>query len=826
MVAMVTTGHVWSSGTRLLLAGLCLGIVFPSNVAQIAGCGVRYNASSDRDGTAPSGGWPWQASIRTTGQKRHLCSGTIIDRNWILTTAYCVFGLSQRSISVAVGNNDILDLDNVGFYGISQIIVHPDYNPGSFRSGFDLALIRLAYPLIYNQNVAPVCLSPGYGVPSTPCYTTGWNTSVPAQRSNQLQQAETPILKWHRCRATAGPNANLYIQVCARKTNEDPRSCNLDVGSPLVCKRQGREKYDLWGVASWKIGCGQGFVYNLIVTLKPWIIRTMDTATTTTSTTSTTTPSTTTTTTTTTTPTPTTTPTIAPTPTPTTTTTTTTTAPTASPTPEPTTVSISTSTTQAPSVLTDADCGVRFVSRIVGGDLAKPHSWPWMVSLQNRTTGHHYCGGSLIASKWILTAAHCVYGRAASDIQVEIGAHDVVRHDGRIMEVKDIFIPRDFVPFPMLDHDIALILLPAPVNYKQTVLPLCLPAGLRQPSGTCFTAGWGFTTDVGPISNKLRQLVSPIQNMSVCSEYSRIYFPSSNRICSGSERTGTCGGDSGGPLMCPKNGKYEIVGVTSFGLGTCTDLTGNTRVAAYTSWIRHQTDVQCGKRFISRIVGGVTAPAHSWPWMVSIQFRYGQYFCSGVVIHPRWILTAAHCVQGLQPIQIQVETGLHNIKRQDGKIVDVIDIIPHPDYKPYRYKHDIALVKLAAAVPYDVKVHPVCLPPEGGQPSGTCYTTAWGFTSLDGSASDSLQQVRSPVQNDTVCSQQLYTLYNSTQVICAGTQTTGTCNGDSGGPLVCPRAGRYSVWGITSFGAGSCTGVTGYTRITYYLSWIRKYIES
>ena len=53
-------------------------------------------------------------------------------------------------------------------------------------------------------------------------------------------------------------------------------------------------------------------------------------------------------------------------------------------------------------------CGKRPLSaRVVNGQNAAPHSWPWQVSL--RVRGRHICGGSLIRNNWIVTAAHCVY---------------------------------------------------------------------------------------------------------------------------------------------------------------------------------------------------------------------------------------------------------------------------------------------------------------------------------------------------------------------------------------------------------------------------------
>lgn len=119
-------------------------------------------------------------------------------------------------------------------------------------------------------------------------------------------------------------------------------------------------------------------------------------------------------------------------------------------------------------------CSVRSASltRIVGGQAAEFNTWGWAVSL---TIGNSLCGGSIISSSWIITAAHCVYGRSANSILVYAGSS--VRASGtQIKSVQNIHIHSSYSPSTLI-NDIALLELTSSLNMADPYISvLCLPS--------------------------------------------------------------------------------------------------------------------------------------------------------------------------------------------------------------------------------------------------------------------------------------------------------------------------------------------------------------
>ncbi len=256
-----------------------------------------------------------------------------------------------------------------------------------------------------------------------------------------------------------------------------------------------------------------------------------------------------------------------------------------------------------------------------------------------------------------------------------------------------------------------------------------------------------------------------------------------------------------------------------------------------------------------RIVGGETAQVGDYPWMVALVYRddsretpvsllEGQ-FCGGTLIHPRWVLTAAHCVfQGdyyysypISNTSLDVVFAVHNLGTDEGERVHVNRIISHTSYNTDTIDNDIALLELEHVVEYPtvslVDSHTVI-------PEGTLATAiGWGNTSAVLERPmflNELQQVTLPTVSNEKCdsSAQLLGYYSviSATEMCAGFAegAKDVCFGDSGGPLLIANS-QGDGWkqaGITSWGwSDHCAQpdvYSVYTRVNAYTDFIESYL--
>lgn len=126
----------------------------------------------------------------------------------------------------------------------------------------------------------------------------------------------------------------------------------------------------------------------------------------------------------------------------------------------------------------NATCGCStasaIVTKIVGGETASPQTWGWAASLRYSDTGSHFCGGSIISSSHILTAAHCTVESAASDIRVYVGSI-YLSAATQARDVSRIYNHPDYSS-STYQNDIAILKLSSPLNLDQTNVDLvCLP---------------------------------------------------------------------------------------------------------------------------------------------------------------------------------------------------------------------------------------------------------------------------------------------------------------------------------------------------------------
>ncbi|XP_078062863.1 acrosin-like [Mustelus asterias] len=257
-----------------------------------------------------------------------------------------------------------------------------------------------------------------------------------------------------------------------------------------------------------------------------------------------------------------------------------------------------------------SECGLRPLvsvpvpSRVVGGQDALPGAWPWQVSVQYRqdSMSWHVCGGAIIDSRWVLTAAHC-FGSQSREVRnlyvaswvVVVGLHQrsSLTIDTRVLEVKRI-IGHHGYDEETLQNDIALLLLWSRVDYSPYVQPICLPsnATLLTDVDTCYITGWGAVVVDGPAADILQEAVVNLISHRVCNQghwYDGLI--TRKMQCAGYDDGSAdgCQGDSGGPLQCfdPREERFYLMGISSFGVqcGLPRKVGVYTRSHEYSDWI-------------------------------------------------------------------------------------------------------------------------------------------------------------------------------------------------------------------------------------------------
>uniref|UniRef100_A0A673JM89 Mast cell protease 1A-like n=1 Tax=Sinocyclocheilus rhinocerous TaxID=307959 RepID=A0A673JM89_9TELE len=205
---------------------------------------------------------------------------------------------------------------------------------------------------------------------------------------------------------------------------------------------------------------------------------------------------------------------------------------------------------------------------IVNGREAKPHSRPYMVSIQ--ISGQHDCGGFLISDQWVLTAAHCWNGN--SKILDPVKSTEIQPYK-RLFIINGCVFELQLYKKVRLNNNVGLISLPK--DSKDVNVDTL-----------CSVAGWGRLWTNGSLSDRLMEAYVTTLNHVHCQRKWGPSYTALQMICAYGGG-GSCKGDSGGPLVCGKT----AVGVTSFG---DSDLCNSpehpnvyTKISAYLPWIHH-----------------------------------------------------------------------------------------------------------------------------------------------------------------------------------------------------------------------------------------------
>ncbi|XP_053664317.1 serine protease 53-like [Anopheles marshallii] len=427
-------------------------------------------------------------------------------------------------------------------------------------------------------------------------------------------------------------------------------------------------------------------------------------------------------------------------------------------------------TVQQAAKVASSTCGVRRLAPmglVTKGIKAEPGDWPWHVALfaREKTAKPEYkCGGSIISENFILSAAHCIQEPNPERYFIKAGLYHLYNDTDPNVVLYNLF---EIILHPKYNsrkfyNDIALMRPDRAISFTSFVIfPICLWSSYNASlidvsTQTGIAVGFGFD-EFHRISETLQQAAMKVIEKKKCieqlPEHVRFLPQDAGKLCAIGTETGAnvCSGDSGGGLYFAKNQVWYLRGIVSAaarmdldnGESTCNAAlpATYTDVAQYSSWISaHQRMVDdrnllkledCGMAKNSEIEDEMQKPVfNQYPWNVLLEFRQLEkaqihLVCSGVLIHPRYVLTVGHCIDGIfRNYNLKsVRLGEYNIRTLEdsegstpsvtttSQSIDIEQVLFHPNYNVPLYSNNLALLKLKHnADTAKPNIKPVCLP--------------------------------------------------------------------------------------------------------------------
>ncbi|XP_064412952.1 suppressor of tumorigenicity 14 protein [Latimeria chalumnae] len=233
---------------------------------------------------AKIGKWPWQVSLQMR-RFGHVCGATIISNRWLVSAAHCFYDSDSRRYSVPSAWTAFMAMrtlnkmnNNIVVRPIKRIIIHPFYE--EYTSDYDIALLELSVPVLFNDFVQPICLPVGpqsyyFG---NICYITGWGLlRENGLLAKVLQEAKVKVIDQTVCNKLYDDTVTPRM-MCAGNLYGGVDACQGDSGGPLACLGKGN-KWFLAGIVSWGEGCGRRNrpgVYTHVSTFYNWIQQQMN----------------------------------------------------------------------------------------------------------------------------------------------------------------------------------------------------------------------------------------------------------------------------------------------------------------------------------------------------------------------------------------------------------------------------------------------------------------------------------------------------------------------------------------------------------------------
>ncbi|XP_030617195.1 kallikrein-6-like isoform X1 [Delphinapterus leucas] len=224
----------------------------------------------------------------------------------------------------------------------------------------------------------------------------------------------------------------------------------------------------------------------------------------------------------------------------------------------------------------------------------------------------------------------------------------------------------------------------------------------------------------------------------------------------------------------------------------------------------------------NKVLHGGPCEQTSHPYQAAL-YTSGHLLCGGVLIHPLWVLTAAHCKKP----NLQVYLGKHDLQQRESfqEESSVVRTVVHPGYNAAIHDQDIMLLRLSRPAKFSAHIQPLSLERDCSANHTSCHILGWGKTA-DGDFPNIIQCAYLHLVPREECDR-AYPGQITQNMVCAGDEKHGkdSCQGDSGGPLVCGDRLRGLVsWGNVPCGSKEKPGV--YTNVCRYGHWIRKTIQA
>ncbi|NWT76824.1 ACRO protein, partial [Prunella himalayana] len=227
--------------------------------------------------------WPGIASIQVTLENGtwHMCSGALISHRWVLTAASCFIGAGKvLNWKVVVGATDLAQPGSrAEVFRIKKLLKHRHYEPVTAKN--NIALVELDKPVQCSDYIQLGCVPRSSLRVSElkTCYIAGWRSTAESASSPHLvlQEAKVRLIDVQLCNSSRWYGGAVHPQeLCAGYPRGGIDTCQGDIGGPLVCKDNVKDKFWLVGLSSWGKGCARARrpgIFTSTQRFRSWIRR-------------------------------------------------------------------------------------------------------------------------------------------------------------------------------------------------------------------------------------------------------------------------------------------------------------------------------------------------------------------------------------------------------------------------------------------------------------------------------------------------------------------------------------------------------------------------